>query len=57
LRETPPDTKPGAVSLTPIGARRGVKSRAEKPTPKELSALAKKAARARWSARMDAEGR
>ena len=54
---TPPDNKPGAVSLTPIGARRGVKSRPEKPTPKELSALANKEARARWSARMDAEGR
>lgn len=57
--ETPaaPATQPGAASLTPLPARRGARSRPEKPTAKELSALAKKAARAQWSERMDAEGR
>jgi hypothetical protein len=52
-----PAERPGAVALMPLGARRGVRSRPQKPTAKELSALAKKAARVRWAERMDSEGR
>jgi hypothetical protein len=52
-----PEEKPGAVALMPLGARRGVRSRPQKATAKELSALAKKAARVRWAERMDSEGR
>jgi hypothetical protein len=51
-----PNQKPGAVTLGAL-VRKSPKARADAPTAKELSALAKKATRARWAARMDAEGR
>lgn len=46
----PPDPgkDPAAVALGRRGGRKGGKSRAERMTPEERSAAAKRAARARW---------
>ncbi len=40
-----------------LGAKRGPRARPEKVSAKDLSALAKQAARAKWDERMTAEGR
>lgn len=40
---------PAAVELGRLGGRKGGKARAEKLTPKQRSAAAKKAAQARWA--------
>lgn len=39
---------PAAVELGRLGGQKGGKARAAKLTPKQRSAIAKKAARARW---------
>lgn len=53
--ETPPDPDegkdPAAVALGRKGGQKGGKARAEKLSPEERSAAAKKAADARWSTR------
>lgn len=40
---------PAAVELGRLGGKKGGKARAEKMTPKQRSAAAKKAAEARWA--------
>jgi len=40
---------PAAVELGRLGGLKGGKARAEKLTPEERSAIARKAAKARWS--------
>lgn len=40
---------PAAVELGRLGGQKGGKARAEKLTPEERSAFARKAAKARWS--------
>lgn len=48
--EAAPDGKdPAAVALGRKGGLKGGKARAESLTPKQRSAIAKKAAKARWS--------
>lgn len=42
---------PAAVELGRLGGQKGGKARASKLTPEERSAIAKKAASARWSKR------
>jgi len=42
---------PAAVTLGRLGGKKGGKARAEKLSAKELSEIAKKAARARWAQR------
>lgn len=58
--QTPPSEGGDATAAPPaaasLGTRRALK-RAEKVSAKEQSALAKKAARAKWDERMTAEGR
>lgn len=44
-----PEKNPAAVALGRLGGRKGGKARAEKLSPEERSAIAKKAAGARWS--------
>jgi hypothetical protein len=46
--ETEPAKDPAAVALGRKGGLKGGKARAAKMTPKQRSAAAKKAARARW---------
>jgi hypothetical protein len=49
LNETLPKEKnPAAVALGRLGGLKGGKARAEKLSPKKRSAIAKKAAQARW---------
>jgi hypothetical protein len=46
----PPDTRnPAAVALSMLGASKGGKARAEALSPARRRAIAKKAARTRWS--------
>jgi hypothetical protein len=45
------EKNPAAVALGKLGASKGGKARAEKLTPEEGSAIAKKAAQARWAKR------
>ncbi|HEX7492356.1 MAG TPA: hypothetical protein VF337_11705 [Candidatus Limnocylindrales bacterium] len=49
--ETPkgPEKNPAAVALGKLGGAKGGKARAAKLTPEERSAIAKKAAAARWT--------
>lgn len=44
---------PAAVALGRLGGLRGGKARADKLSAKKRSAIAKKAAQARWSDRLD----
>jgi hypothetical protein len=44
-----PEKNPAAVSLGRMGGLKGGKARAEKLTPEQRSAIAKDAARKRWS--------
>jgi len=50
-KPTDPLKNPAAVALGRLGASKGGKARAEKLSPKKRSLIAKKAARARWSAK------
>ena len=43
-----PEKNPAAVALGKLGGAKGGKARAAKLTPKQRSAIAKKAAQARW---------
>jgi hypothetical protein len=43
------EKNPAAVALGKLGGRKGGKARAEKLTPEQRSAIAKKAAQARWA--------
>ena len=43
------EKNPAAVALGKLGASKGGKARAEKLTPEQRSAIAKKAAEARWA--------
>jgi hypothetical protein len=43
------EKNPAAVALGRLGGRKGGKARAAKLTPEERSAIAKKAAQARWA--------
>lgn len=43
------EKNPAAVALGRLGGLKGGKARAEKMTPEQRSAAARKAARARWS--------
>ncbi|CAN5246553.1 hypothetical protein BH18ACI2_BH18ACI2_14010 [soil metagenome] len=45
----PPKKNPAAVALGKLGASKGGKARADKLSPKKRSAIAKKAAEARWN--------
>ena len=50
LPEAPPDTRnPAAVALSKLGASKGGKARAESLSRPKRVAIAKKAAKARWS--------
>ncbi len=42
------EKNPAAVALGKLGASKGGKARAEKLTPEEKKAIARKAAKARW---------
>jgi len=53
----PTSTAAASPAAAPLGTRRGVRARVEKVSAKAQAALAKKAARANWHARMTAEGR
>jgi hypothetical protein len=46
---------PAAVALGKLGASKGGKARAEKLTPEQRSAIAKKAAKARWAKKQQQE--
>jgi hypothetical protein len=46
--EPPREKNPAAVSLGRLGGLKGGRSRADKLTPEERKAIAKKAAEARW---------
>jgi hypothetical protein len=48
-QETPPEKNPAAVALGRMGGLRGGKARAEKLSSKRRQAIARKAAKARWS--------
>jgi hypothetical protein len=43
------EKNPAAVALGKLGGKKGGKARAEKLTPEQRSAIAKKAAEARWA--------
>jgi hypothetical protein len=49
------EKNPAAVALGKLGASKGGKARAEKLTPEQRSAIAKKAAEARWAKRRQRE--
>jgi hypothetical protein len=49
-----PVKNPAAIELGRLGGLKGGKARAEKLSPKKRSAIAKKAAQARWAKRDDA---
>jgi hypothetical protein len=49
------EKNPAAVALGKLGASKGGKARAEKLTPEERSAIAKKAAQARWAKKRERE--
>jgi len=46
--EPPPEKNPAAVTLGRLGGLKGGKARAEKLSPEQKKAIAKKAATARW---------
>jgi hypothetical protein len=45
------EKNPAAVALGKLGASKGGKARAKKLTPEQRSAIARKAAQARWAKR------
>lgn len=47
--QKPPDKNPAAVTLGRLGGLKGGRARAEKLSKKQRSAIAKKAAQARWN--------
>lgn len=49
------EKNPAAVALGKLGASKGGKARAEKLTPEQRSAIAKKAANARWAKKRQQE--
>jgi hypothetical protein len=49
------EQNPAAVALGKLGASKGGKARAKKLTPEQRSAIAKKAAQARWAKRRQQE--
>ena len=49
------EKNPAAVALGKLGGRKGGKARAEKLTPEQRSAIAKKAAQARWAKKREQE--
>jgi hypothetical protein len=49
------EKNPAAVALGKLGASKGGKARAAKLTPEQRSAIAKKAAHARWAKRRQQE--
>ncbi len=49
------ERNPAAVALGKLGASKGGKARAEKLTAEERSAIAKKAAQARWAKKRELE--
>jgi len=53
LEKKPPERKknPAAVALAKLGASKGGKARAAALSDRKRSAIAKKAARARWNAK------
>ena len=50
-KQEPPEKNPHAVALGRLGGKKGGKARAAKLTKEELVEIARKAARARWSAK------
>lgn len=48
-----PQKNPAAVELGRLGGKKGGKARAEKLTPEQRSEIARKAAQARWSRKLD----
>jgi hypothetical protein len=51
------EKNPAAVALGKLGGKKGGKARAEKLTPEQRSAIAKKAAEARWAKNRQQEER
>ena len=49
------EKNPAAVALGKLGASKGGKARRDKLTPEERSAIAKKAAQARWAKKRQQE--
>jgi hypothetical protein len=49
------EKNPAAVALGKLGASKGGKARAKKLSPEERSAIAKKAAQARWAKKRERE--
>ena len=49
------EKNPAAIAVGKLGASKGGKARAEKLTPEERSAIAKKAAQARWAKKRQQE--
>lgn len=49
LEDKPSNKNPAAVALGRLGGLKGGKARAKKLTPERRSAIAKKAAKKRWS--------
>jgi hypothetical protein len=49
------EKNPAAVALGKLGASKGGKARAEKLSPEQKKAIAKKAAQARWAKRRQQE--
>jgi hypothetical protein len=49
------EKNPAAVALGKLGASKGGRARAKKLTPEQRSAIAKKAAKARWAKRRQQE--
>ena len=49
------EKNPAAVALGKLGASKGGKARAKKLSPEERSAIAKRAARARWAKKRQQE--
>jgi len=49
------EKNPAAVALGKLGGKKGGKARAEKLTPEQRSAIAKKAAEARWAKKREQE--
>ena len=49
------EKNPAAVALGKLGASKGGKARAKKLSPEERSAIAKKAAQARWAKKRQQE--
>jgi len=50
--EPPPEKNPAAVTLGRLGGLKGGRARAEKLSPAKRTAIAKKAAEARWKVKL-----